>query len=511
MFRAISRPIGKRVRLVQTVVAAWSSGLIGVTARCFLARIVRRSVIFRLSRRWVDTVARVEFLRDFRGVRRFSIMTHWRSPSATHLPVSMFSRSLVFLGALVAISSVAVQAEESLTPEGAVAIALEQNRDLAAARLAIQEAEARLQQSGLRPNPELEVSQSNDLLFANEGEYNFSLGFKQRFPLTGRLAKAKAVARVDVTMAAAEVQNQERLLAGDVLGQARDLLITQQKIAEYKAIQAQIQKLIAVSENRLRAAEVSQADVNTAKLSLQQASLAQAELVNEAESIIATLNAAMGRDPATPLTMEGSVDPTLRETDSTGAVSEALTKRPDRQLAVLAIDRADAEIKLAKAEKWEDVAVGVDYGRDYGRFTAPIGGKLDNFFGVSVSVPLPLWNKNQGRISEAQARQRRAAAALGAVDLRIATEIKAAKSQMNRLAAILDRYRHDSFRLADDNLALVQQGYANGLVNITAVIQAQQQYIEQRLGYLDTLAKYGRALTEWQTATTAVPLNPIEK
>ena len=53
---------------------------------------------------------------------------------------------------------------------------------------------------------------------ANEGEYDFATGFKQRFPITGRLTKAKAVARVDVAQAMAEVRNQERLLAGEVLG-----------------------------------------------------------------------------------------------------------------------------------------------------------------------------------------------------------------------------------------------------------------------------------------------------
>lgn len=392
-----------------------------------------------------------------------------------------------------------------MSPKDVVAVALAENPDLAAARFAIQQAEARLQQSGLRTNPEIEISQSNDLLFANEGEYSFSLGFKQRFPLTGRLTKAKAVARVDVAMAAAEVRNQERLLAGEVLGRARDFLVLQRKLADNQDNQTHIRKLITVSENRLQAAETSLTDVNSAKLALQQAALAQGELLSQAAAATVVLNGLMGRDPSVPLSLAGALDPDPVSDDSTGELGAAVDRRPDRQLAAFGIDRAGAEITLARAEKWEDVTVGLNYGRDYGRFASPIGGKLDNFFGLSASVPLPLWNKNQGRISEALATRQRAMAELHALDLRIITEIKTAEARMRQLTDILNHYRVESTQLADENLALVQQGYASGLTNITAVMQAQQQSFTLRQSYLDTLAEYFRARTDWETATASLP------
>ena len=105
-----------------------------------------------------------------------------------------------------------------LTVSSAVSLALQNNRDLIAARFAVAQAEGRLKQAGLWPNPEWETRYASDTAFANEGEYDFATGFKQRFPITGRLTKAKAVARVDVAQAMAEVRNQERLLAGEVAG-----------------------------------------------------------------------------------------------------------------------------------------------------------------------------------------------------------------------------------------------------------------------------------------------------
>src|SRR5579883_3483645 len=221
----------------------------------------------------------------------------------------MFKRLSIYSAVLLAgFSAVAGPLATNLTPELAVTTALTENRDLAAARFAIRQAEGRLKQAGLWPNPEFELGGKNDTAFANAGEYDFASGFKQRFPITGRLTKAKGVARVDVAMALAEVRNQERLLAGEVLGLSRGLLVTREKLKANEEIQSVIQKVIEVSEKRLKVAEVSVADVNAAKLELQKLTLAQAALLNQQEIAVTALNRLLGREPKTPLQMSGTVD-----------------------------------------------------------------------------------------------------------------------------------------------------------------------------------------------------------
>lgn len=402
---------------------------------------------------------------------------------------------------LAAFAASAQPLTTNLTPESAVATALTANRDLAAARFTVYQAEGRLKQAGLWPNPEFELSQQNDHPIANEGEYNFSTGFKQRFPVTGRLTKARAVARVDVAQAMAEVRNQERLLSGEVLGRSRELLVVREKLTANQETQNTIQKLIEVSERRLKVAEVSTADVNLARLELQKVTLGQAAFLNQQEIAATALNRLLGRAPQTPLQMSGAVSTEFDANTIAEITRQALARRPDRQLAALGIDRAEAEIKLARAGKWEDWTAGFDYSRSVGKFGAPIGTKADNFFGISLSVPLPLWNKNQGRVSEAQATQRRAEAELSALELRIAAEAQTAENQMHRLLGILRLYRDESLKLAEANIALLQKGYADGLVSITAVIQAQQQLTELRQSSLEVLGEFIRAKTEWETAT----------
>lgn len=424
----------------------------------------------------------------------------------------MFKRLSIYSAALLAgFKLVAGPLATNLTPESAVTTALAQNRDLAAARFVIRQAEGRLKQAGLWPNPDFEISHQNDVAFENAGENNFSAGFRQRFPITGRIAKAKAVARVDVAQAVAEVRNQERLLAGEVLARARELLVLREQLQANQEIQDTLNKLATVSEQRAKVAEVSEADVNLARLELQKAQLSRQLLLNQQEVATTALNQLLGREPKTPLAISGQPPVELPADMSGDAVQRAVSQRPDRQLAALSIHRAAADIRLARAEKWEDWSVGFDYTREDQSFSAPIGHKLDNFLGLSVSIPLPLWNHNQGRIAEAQATQDRSTAELSALDLRIATEVRTAGDRLRRLADILRQYREESLKLSEQNVALTQKGYSEGLVSITAVIQAQQQFIELRLTYLATLAEFERALTDWQTATASVPLDQTEK
>ena len=417
--------------------------------------------------------------------------------------IKLFSIYVVVL--VTVFAATAQPLTTNFTPESAASVALENNRDLIAARLAIRQAEGRLKQSGLWSNPEWETSYAPDTAFANEGEYNFSTGFKQRFPITGRLGKAKAVAKVDVEMAAAEVHNQERLLTGDVLGRCRELLVLQQQLQANQEIQDTLGKLVTMSERRAKVAEVSEADVNLARIELQKAQLFRQTLLVGQTTATVALNQLLGREPKTPLEILGQPPMDFNSDAIAEAEGKALTRRPDRRLAALSINRSAAEIKLARAEKWEDWSVGLDYSRDKQKFVAPVGDKRDQFLGLSVSIPLPFWNRNQGKISEVQAGQQRAEAELNALDLHITAEMQTAGERLRQLSDILRQYREESLKLAEQNVALMQKGYTDGLVNITAVVQAQQQFTDLRLKYLETLADFERALTDWQTATASFP------
>jgi hypothetical protein len=92
-----------------------------------------------------------------------------------------------------------------LTSQDAVALALQKNQSLQAARSAINEAGAYSQYAGRLDNPELNLGYASDRAFNDEGEQSYSIGFEQRFPITNRLKLLKNVSAIEVKLAEAEL------------------------------------------------------------------------------------------------------------------------------------------------------------------------------------------------------------------------------------------------------------------------------------------------------------------
>lgn len=391
-----------------------------------------------------------------------------------------------------------------ITIDDAVREALSANRDLRATYHAIAQARARLVQVGLWANPSLELSGTDDVAFANEGEYTASAGFQQRFPVAGRLARARDLARVDVALALAEARDATRRLIGEVQTACTDLLLLQAQAAVRRDLSAIDRRLVDASEARAMLAEVSALDVNTARLELERLELERRILGAQAQARAAELNRLLGRVPEAPLEI---ADPAMPAPPPPLDVlaARALERRPDLHQVRLDADRARAERALALAERWEDWAIGVSYDRDHQVVNGAPPQGADQFLGLRLTVPLPLWNQNQGRIAEAEARTARATDKVAALELAIHAELASAHRRVEELGQIVERYHAALVPLADRNVQLAQDGYRQALVNVTQVVQVQRQQGELRGAHLDALAQYRRAAIDLEAAAAASP------
>lgn len=406
---------------------------------------------------------------------------------------------------LLSILAVATYSEAESIKDQATK-ALEENRDLQAARINLHKAEARLRQAGLLPNPELQLSRSSDRLFNNEGEFQASAGFNQKFPISGRIGKAQSVARVDVALSIAEIRDQERLLISEVSSTARRLMILDESIKVNERLQKSVRELVKVSEKKLKVAEVSVADINLEKLELQKLIFSHAALLSERSQTSELLNRLTGQSAGI---LNKISDPIVTDIDlvhKSFAKSSAIERRPDRQFAALSIDKAASELILAKAERWEDWTIGIQYSQELSKFdSSVVSTGRDDFIGLSISIPLPLWNQNQGRISETEATRAQSVKALEALDLKIQTESEAAYSQLVLLSNALSDFQGHSQKLAEENVRLLRESYAQGLVGISAVIQSQQQLAETQKAFLSLISDYYTALTAFETVTASSP------
>ena len=418
---------------------------------------------------------------------------------------------VVSLGALVPMAARAAESapsETGLTATSAAAEALRANPELAAASAAIEAARGRLIQAGLWSNPALRLAGRSDVMFQNEGERNLGIDLEQRFPIAGRLARAQDVARVDVALALAESREFERTLIGDVQRTVYGIAALDEAIASRESVIATASQLVRAATRRRQAAEVSDADVNLLEIELARFEQEKRRLELDRQIEVVRLNRLLYRAVDAPVSVSANLG--VRAFDSSQSI-DALAQRPDLVRTRLEIDRARAEASLARAESWEDWAVGVGYEKDRQVFrneptVDPIGVKQDEFVGLSLNVPLPLWNRNQGRVVTARAEERRAQARLAAAERAAQAEVETARRRIEELARVVREYDESLLPRSHQSVALLERGYRQGLVAITTLVQAEQQLADTVLRRAETLGELRQAEIDLETASAASSL-----
>ncbi len=429
-------------------------------------------------------------------------------PLPTHFRVPLlFQYSLSDLKTLTLIlASLALFAPRApaLTLDEAVTASLRNNLDLRAAYYEVEKARGRLIQAGLWPNPELEFSTTTDRSFNNEGESLSSASFTQAFPIAGRLRFARQVSRVDVAQAMAEIRNRERLLIGETQRDFLTVLLLDQQIATRRDFLGVNQEFVEVVQKRLEKAEVSEVDVSLATVEAQRLELEIDTLQAERAAQELALKQRLGLSPETPLRLQGEVMELAKKFSPEKYSDTVESRRPDLRLAELGIDRANAEIRLARAEAWGDWNVGLDFESER-KVDDPEGLQRDKFLGIKVAIPLPFWDRNQGRVYEQQATADQSRQQVEALRLTIRTEIATGLARARKLREVVGNYQSKLLPSLTKSTGLLKQGYGAGLADATQVIQGQQQRALLLGSYLDAYSSYIQALVDLDTAAGTSP------
>lgn len=401
---------------------------------------------------------------------------------------------------LIPITGIAF-ATTNLTVNQLTKIAMQNNNDLRAAQYNISLAKARLVQAGLWPNPSLNLINTDDRFLTNEGEYTRSAGFSQAFPISGRIGKQKNVARVDVAIAMAEVRNAKRQLRGAVAENYYALLITDYRLKQLNNLLAINKKIVRVTQNRFRAAEVSELDANTANLEYQRILQEKQILESFRISQAAQLNQLLGRDAATPLVLNKTL-PSQRQLPTTLAEAQALAikQRPDMQILWLSLHRAHADQQLARTSRWADWTVGLAVQQNKNVVQGAPLQRPDRALTISVAVPFPLLNSNQGKVMEASVASTQACTKMQALKLVIQTEVASNYAQLHALQSALQQSRLSTLKLTIQNVKLARKAYKNGQISLLEVLQIQRQQNDLLVAYFNMLEKYLQALVKFCTA-----------
>ena len=171
----------------------------------------------------------------------------------------------------------------------------------------------------------------------------------------------------------------------------------------------------------------------------------------------------------------------------------AVANRPDVRAAEAARARARADYSLARANASWDFAPMVEYQR--------IG--ADNTIGFGISMPLRLFDRNQGEIARTRAEMDRADATRDATVLQAVTEVNAAlatlATQADKLRLLRDIYLPKAQQARDT----VEFAYRRGGVSLLDFLDAQRTYRETALEQLRALGAYVSAVDQLEAAVGA--------
>ena len=395
----------------------------------------------------------------------------------------------VLAGVLTSLPAVGQERQVILTRNGAISIALRNNLELKVAALEIDRAKSRLRWSGRLSNPEIELSTSTDVIGLNEKEGEFELAFSQRFPVTSRLRDEKAVRQRDVELAEIEFRIRQRQLAFEV----DKAWITQRAASRSETATSRLlglnKEISEFLSGRAKVGEASSLDVVQAslngKLLEQELGLTRAA-VSDAS---ARLNHLMGAEPKNSLNIETGASLPKSAPPSSMKLEQVLSNRPDYALLLASKNLGDAQLDLAMAQRWDDIAVKVFVQRERA-VDEPDGLERNTFTGVGISIPLPLRNKNEQAIEEAQIEIEKAKRARSAKMFAIHSELRRALEA--RLAAykLAKSSQSEALPLAQKNLDEFKKAQQEGKANLLQVQQAQSQLLQLENAALDLQKNY---------------------
>ena len=253
-----------------------------------------------------------------------------------------------------------------------------------------------------------------------------------------------------------------------------DLLHAQSSLALASDTEQLASELARIAERRHRAEDVPVLDANLTRAAL--ARSRSERLVAEASLADArgALRILLGMDAGEPVVAEGE----RARAASTGASSRHGPARaricalPPAQL-----EQAEAQRRLARREVWPDVDLGARYERD----------DRDDVVLGELSVPIPVFDRGQGRRAESDARVRRLRLELDAARRTAAVELDTALTAYEQRLAAVEELEASALPLLDANESLARRSYEAGEMGLGELLLVRRETLETRRAHLDRL------------------------
>jgi outer membrane protein, heavy metal efflux system len=390
---------------------------------------------------------------------------------------------------------------QPLSMDQAVSIALARNRDIIAARLDVEAAQVERVAAGIYANPDLSYTYGNIVLGSGNPEGQGvrpgafdqgvqTIGISQVLDLWFKRSLRKQAADHGVEQARLSLEDALREVAYAVRSAFADVAREQEEKQLAHDMRVRYDETIRLTRARFKAGDISENELR--KIELEGLKYQNAEIDEELELDVARhkLAALLGYgSPAALPSVAAERPPERAPLSSPPLVDRALRERPDVRALRVARLKADAGLRAAHREPWPDPQLGVAYTHD--EFT--ISGDNPDTLAVTLSFPIPLFDRNQAGIGRASVEVKRSENDEARLSLQVQREVGEAVRHYERSRVLLDVYEGGMLERADLALRAAEKSYKVGAVSLLELLEAQRTYIDTRAQYLRTAYDYRQA------------------
>lgn len=306
----------------------------------------------------------------------------------------------------------------------------------------------------------------------------------------------------------AQYQNAVRIQVGNLYTAFVDVLAARETLRLARQAFHDIEPLYRKVVQEARSGKTSAADLKRIEDQYDNAVIG----VSDAEDALADAQETLGQllnlppEETDSLELRGSIrdlappPPPLDE-----LLRTALESRPDLVAQRLGIARAQADVALARAHRFEDVYVL------YQPYTfqnnAPFHAKSSTSWALGVTVPLPIYNRNQGNILRSEYNVTQTQVELAALERRVVAEVRRAAREYNSSKQSLLHIEREMLPHARNRLREQSELMAQGKGDADEYLSSQREYNDFVRQYRDALIRHRRSMLDLNTAV-AIRLLP---
>jgi len=371
-----------------------------------------------------------------------------------------------------------------LTLDQALELALDNNYSLSSARYAADSSEGVVLQARTRPNPVLGIEVEDT---SRKATRNTTTTLSVPIELGGKRDARIATAKLTRDRARREAEQIRADVRSQAVAAFFEVLAAQEQVALSTQTVDVARDAYRIADKRVEAGKAPPLDADRARVELADAELERAQAVSALEVARRDLSVLWGNPSPQFTKAEGRIAMPPDRPDLDELVA-ALERSPSIQAARLEADRSRAQIEVERSKRYPDVEVsaGVIRNNELGRNQMMLG----------VSIPLPLFDRNQGNIYEASMLAYKSRDDYLGLKTRLQTQLQRAVTQFDIAKNTASRLESEVLPSAHTAFERGKRGFEAGKFGFIDVLDAQRTLFQARARHLSALSDAYRALAQ---------------